>query len=51
LASLALTVCVASAADFNGDAALEFARKAVAFGQRPAGSAANRNLQGYIQAQ
>jgi glutaminyl-peptide cyclotransferase len=51
LASMALALCAAPAADFNGDAALEFARKAVAFGQRPSGSVANRNLQSYIQAQ
>jgi Zn-dependent M28 family amino/carboxypeptidase len=40
-----------SAADFSGDAALEFTRKAVAFGQRPAGSAANKKLQAYIESQ
>lgn len=36
---------------FSGTQALEFTQKAVAFGQRPAGSAANRQLQAYIEAQ
>jgi len=36
---------------FSGAQALEFTRKAVAFGQRPAGSPANRQLQAYIEAQ
>src|SRR5579872_1505681 len=41
----------AAAADFSGAAALEYTRKAVAFGPRPPGSEANRKLQGYIEAQ
>ena len=48
----ALLILVAGAAlgaDFSGTAALVFARKAVAFGPRPAGSAANRKLQAYIE--
>lgn len=39
----------ALAADFSGSAALEFTRQAVAFGQRPPGSAANKRLQAYIE--
>ena len=38
-------------ASFSGAEALEYTRKAVAFGQRPAGSAANRQLQAYIEVQ
>lgn len=41
----------AAAADFSGAAALEYTRKAVAFGQRPPGSAPNQKLQAYIEAQ
>lgn len=51
IAGLALWTAVALAADFNGASALEFTAKAVAFGPRPAGSAANRQLQTYIEAQ
>ena len=51
IAGLALWAAVALAADFNGASALEFTAKAVAFGPRPAGSAANRQLQTYIEAQ
>ncbi len=51
IAGLALWTAVALAADFNGVSALEFTAKAVAFGPRPAGSAANRQLQTYIEAQ
>lgn len=36
---------------FSGTAALEFTRKAVAFGPRPSGSAAIRKLQAYIHAE
>ena len=36
---------------FSGAAALEFTRKAVAFGPRPAGSEANRKLQALIHAE
>ena len=39
------------AAGFSGTAALEFTRKAQSFGPRPAGSAANQNLQSYIVSQ
>jgi Zn-dependent M28 family amino/carboxypeptidase len=39
---------IAAAADFSGEAALEFTRRAVAFGPRPSGSAAIRQLQAYI---
>ena len=42
-------VSAAAAADFSGASALEFTRAAVAFGQRPAGSAANLKLQAYIE--
>jgi Zn-dependent M28 family amino/carboxypeptidase len=38
----------AAAADFSGAAAFEFAKQAVAFGPRPAGSEANHKLQAYI---
>lgn len=41
----------ALAADFSGTAALEFTRKAVAFGPRPAGSPANQKLRSYISSQ
>ncbi len=44
-------LCTASAADFSGSSALEFTRRAVAFGPRPAGSEANRALQAYIKSQ
>src|SRR5579863_10534852 len=40
-----------AAADFSGASALEFTRRAVEFGPRPAGSEANRKLQAYILAQ
>jgi glutaminyl-peptide cyclotransferase len=52
--SKALLILLAScawAADFSGSAALEYTRKAVAFGQRPPGSAANKRLQAYIETQ
>jgi glutaminyl-peptide cyclotransferase len=39
------------AADPSGASALEFTRRAVAFGPRPAGSEANRALQAYILSQ
>ena len=38
----------ASAAGVSGNSALEYTRRAVAFGPRPPGSAANRLLQNYI---
>lgn len=50
-ALLILLASVAWAGDFSGTAALEFTRKAVAFGPRPAGSAANQKLQSYIESQ
>jgi Zn-dependent M28 family amino/carboxypeptidase len=51
-AFLILTLSTAAAAaGFSGASALEFTRKAVAFGPRPPGSAANRQLQDYILAQ
>jgi hypothetical protein len=37
--------------NFNGEAALEHTRKVVAFGPRPPGSAASRQLQNYVHAQ
>lgn len=42
---------LACGADFSGTAALEFTRKAVSFGPRPPGSAANQRLQAYIETQ
>jgi len=54
---LLAVACVASAAPpakppaFSGATALEFTRKAVSFGQRPAGSEANRKLQALIHAE
>jgi glutaminyl-peptide cyclotransferase len=50
-ALLILFASTALAADFSGSSALEFTRKAVAFGQRPPGSAANQKLQAYIESQ
>src|SRR5579871_4259086 len=50
-ALLILVACTAWAADFSGSSALEFTRKAVAFGQRPPGSPANKKLQAYIESQ
>jgi glutaminyl-peptide cyclotransferase len=53
-ASAILTACLittATAADFSGASALEFTRKAVAFGPRPPGSPANQKLQSYIESQ
>jgi glutaminyl-peptide cyclotransferase len=53
-----LFLCVATAAataalaaDISGASAFEFTRKAVGFGPRPAGSDANKALQGYILGQ
>ena len=45
---MAVVATAASAATFSGPAAFEFARQAVNFGPRPAGSAANRKLQAFI---
>jgi glutaminyl-peptide cyclotransferase len=50
-ALIAFLAASAWGADFSGTQALEFTRRAVAFGQRPAGSAANRQLQAYIEAE
>src|SRR5581483_8952378 len=41
----------AAPAEFNGEHALEYTRKAVAFGPRPPGSAALKQLQAYIMTQ
>lgn len=48
---LILPAVVAAAANFSGAAALEFTKKAVAFGPRPPGSDANHKLQAYILSQ
>jgi len=50
-ALLILAASAAFAADFSGTAALEFTRKAVAFGPRPPGSPANLKLQAFIEGQ
>jgi Zn-dependent M28 family amino/carboxypeptidase len=48
----ALLACVAAfAADFSGASALRYTQAAVAFGPRPSGSQANRELQAYIRTQ
>ncbi len=44
----ALLAVSCSAADFSGAAAFDFAKTAVGFGPRPAGSEANHKLQAYI---
>src|SRR5436190_1907948 len=41
----------ASGAGFSGTSAFEFTRRAVAFGPRPSGSDANKQLQAYILGQ
>lgn len=51
LATLALLSLAAGAMDFSGAAALRFTAQAVAFGPRPAGSAAIVKLRAYIHAQ
>jgi len=54
LTAVAILACLAAratAADFSGASALEFTRKAVAFGPRPPGSPANQKLQAYIESQ
>jgi glutaminyl-peptide cyclotransferase len=48
---LATVAVSAMAADFSGAAALEFTRKAVAFGPRPPASEANRKEQAWILAE
>lgn len=50
-AFLILLAGSAIAADFSGSSALQFTRKAVSFGQRPSGSAANQKLQAFIESQ
>jgi len=50
MAALWLAVA-AQAREFSGARAMDYARKAVAFGPRPPGSAALRNLRAYIVAQ
>ncbi len=52
--SVAFALCLslsAYAADFSGPSAFKYMQAAVAFGPRPSGSAANRQLQAYIIAQ
>jgi glutaminyl-peptide cyclotransferase len=51
LTLVCLTALPGSAADFSGEHALEYTRKAVAFGPRPPGSPAIKQLQAYILAQ
>jgi len=48
---IALLPALASAAGVSGASALEFTRRAVAFGPRPSGSEANHQLQAYILTQ
>ena len=49
---LALSLIVSlGASDFSGARAIEYTRRAVAFGPRPPGSAALRNLRAYIEGQ
>ena len=48
---LILWASLACGADFSGTSALEFTRKAVAFGPRPPGSPAIHKLQAYIEGQ
>ena len=47
-AALLLIASVLTAADFSGERALEAVKTAVAFGPRPAGSAASRRMQAWI---
>jgi len=46
-----LLAATAHAADFSGASAFKYTQAAVAFGPRPSGSAANRQLQTYIRSQ
>jgi Zn-dependent M28 family amino/carboxypeptidase len=48
---LLVLAATAHAADFSGASAFKYTQAAVAFGPRPSGSAANRQLQAYIRAQ
>jgi len=50
-ALLFLLAAAMPGADFSGTTALEYTRKAVAFGARPPGSDANKKLQAYIESQ
>jgi glutaminyl-peptide cyclotransferase len=50
-AGLTYAPCAASARDFSGTRAMEYARKVVSFGPRPPGSAALRSLRAYLVAQ
>jgi Zn-dependent M28 family amino/carboxypeptidase len=50
-ALLILVASAAAAADFSGASALRYTAKAVAFGPRPPGSAANRKLQAYLRSE
>lgn len=50
-ASLFLVAGSCLAADFSGASAFKYTQASVAFGPRPSGSAANRQLQGYIRTQ
>jgi glutaminyl-peptide cyclotransferase len=47
---IAIFAVAVSAANFSGALAYEFTKRAVAFGPRPPGSMANRELQDYIRA-
>ena len=49
--ALLLISAACFAADFSGASAFKYTQAAVAFGPRPSGSAANRQLQAYIRAQ
>lgn len=51
LAAGALFALGCHAADFSGPSAFKYTQAAVAFGPRPSGSAANRQLQAYIRTQ
>src|SRR5689334_7053635 len=48
---IAAATALVHAAEFSGTAALDFTKKAVAFGPRPAGTEANQKLQAYIKSQ
>jgi glutaminyl-peptide cyclotransferase len=53
-AKIAVTILLASAAfaaDFSGASAFKYTQAAVAFGPRPSGSSANKQLQAYIRTQ
>lgn len=50
-AALLLLGSACFGAEFSGSSAFKYTQAAVGFGPRPSGSAANRQLQGYIRAQ